>query len=171
VPRSFFQDKFTPSDFSSNLFAADEWIRHMTTQPINATPSPNQLASKNSALNASDFINMMVTQLQNQDPLNPTSNSELLSQMSQIGQLQTSTQLQDTLKGLALQSSLGAAGNLIGKMVQGLDTDGSPLNGLVNSVRVENSDVFLELDSGKSLKLGSVTSIAPAPATATKAAA
>src|SRR5262245_59397869 len=54
----------------------------MTTQPVFASGSPNKIQSKHSALKAEDFINMMVTQLQNQDPLEPAKNSELLAQMS-----------------------------------------------------------------------------------------
>jgi flagellar basal-body rod modification protein FlgD len=131
----------------------------MTTQPIFAPGSPNRLQSKSSTLKAEDFINMMVTQLQNQDPLEPAKNSELLAQMSQIGQLQTATAMQDTLKGLVLQNSLGAAGNLIGKIVEGLDDNGEPMDGLVTAVRVEKNEVMLELDNGKSLKLARVTSI------------
>jgi flagellar basal-body rod modification protein FlgD len=131
----------------------------MTTRAITPEPSPNKITSKNSALKAEDFINMMVTQLQNQDPLEPAKNSELLAQMSQIGQLQTATTMQESLKGLVLQNSLGAAGNLIGKVVEGLDDNGKPMDGLVTSVRVEGDEVFLELDSGKSLKLARVTSI------------
>jgi flagellar basal-body rod modification protein FlgD len=110
-------------------------------------------------LKTDDFIKMMITQLQNQDPLEPAKNQELLAQMSQIGQLQSTTALQESLKGLVLQNSLGAAGNLIGKMVEGLDDDGSSMSGLVSSVRVEKEEVFLELDNGKSLKLARVTSI------------
>src|SRR3954465_3919551 len=119
---------------------------------------------KNFDLKPEDFIKMMVTQLQNQDPLEPAKNDQLLAQMSQIGQLQSSTALQDSLKGLVLQNSLGAAGNLIGKMVQGLDDQADPVSGLVNSVRVKDNNVYLELDSGKTLELGKVTSIAGAAA-------
>jgi flagellar basal-body rod modification protein FlgD len=139
----------------------------MTTQPVFSSPSPNKLQAKNSQLKAEDFINMMVTQLQNQDPLEPAKNSELLAQMSQIGQLQTATAMQDTLKGLVLQNSLGSAGNLIGKMVEGLDDNGEAMDGLVTAVRVEKDEVMLELDNGKSLKLARVTSISQMdPATA-----
>src|SRR5881392_656251 len=111
----------------------------MTTTPIPPSGSPNKIQSKSSALKAEDFINMMVTQLQNQDPLEPAKNSELLAQMSQIGQLQSSNSLQDSLKGLVLQNSLSSAGNMIGKNVEGLDEDGTKLDGTVNSVRVEDS--------------------------------
>jgi flagellar basal-body rod modification protein FlgD len=139
----------------------------MTTSPILPTPSPNKIKSSKSALKPEDFINMMVTQLQNQDPLDPAKNSELLAQMSQIGQLQSTTALQDSLKTLVLQNNLGAAGNMIGKEVEGLDDDGAKMNGLVTSVHVEGDEVSLELDSGKSLKLARVTAITKAPTTST----
>ncbi len=132
----------------------------MTTSPVQSAPSANQVQSSKFALKTEDFIKMMITQLQNQDPLEPAKNQELLAQMSQIGQLQSQTLLQESLQGMVLQQSLGAAGNLIGKMVQGLDDHGEPISGLVSSVRVEKNQVFLELDTGKRLALGSVTEIA-----------
>ena len=128
--------------------------------------SANQIQNKGLNLQAQDFIKMMITQLQNQDPLEPAKNQELLAQMSQIGQLQSTTQLQDSLKGLVLQNNIGSAGNLIGKTVQGLDDQNKPVAGLVNSVRVQQDQVYLELDNGNSLAMTRVTSIAPAPAAA-----
>src|SRR2546430_1260548 len=134
----------------------------MTAMPVTA-PSQNHITSSKHQLNTDDFIKMMLTQLQNQDPLEPAKNQELLAQMSQIGQLQTATQLQNTLKGLTLQNQLGSAGNLIGKLVQGLDSNNENVSGLVSSVRVENNQAFLELDSGKTLPMTNVTAIAAAP--------
>src|SRR3954469_24930423 len=136
----------------------------MIAPPVQSSSSGNKLPASvskgsNFQLKSEDFIKMMVTQLQNQDPLEPAKNDQLLAQMSQIGQLQSSTALQDSLKGLVLQNSLGAAGNLIGKTVQGLDEDGSQMDGLVTSVRVVDNEVSLELDSGKQLKLARVTGI------------
>src|SRR5688572_23711369 len=122
-------------------------------------------AKKNFELKTEDFIKMMITQLQYQDPMEPAKNQELLAQMSQIGQLQSSTQLQETLKGLALQNKIGSAGTLIGKMGRGLDDAQEPAEGLATWVRVEGNDVFLELDNGKRVGLGSVTEIAQKPTT------
>jgi flagellar basal-body rod modification protein FlgD len=142
----------------------------MTAMPVSA-PSQNQVRSSKGQLKTDDFIRMMLTQLQNQDPLEPAKNQELLAQMSQIGQLQTSTQLQETLKGLALQNQLGSAGNLIGKLVQGIDENNDNIVGLVDSVRVENDEVFLELDNGKTLSMNNVIAIANAPANRAPSAA
>src|SRR3954447_20455526 len=135
----------------------------MTTASVPKTVpnATNQMPKKsNFALKTEDFIKMMITQLQNQDPMEPAKNEQLLAQMSQIGQLESSTQLQTSLKSMVLQNNIGAAGNLIGKMVNGLDEKGAPVKGLVNSVRVEDGNVALELDNGKSLAMANVTSIA-----------
>jgi flagellar basal-body rod modification protein FlgD len=132
---------------------------NMITQPVSQGVSGTQIKSKSFELKTEDFIKMMITQLQNQDPLEPAKNQDLLAQMSQIGQLQSSTTLQQSLKGLVLQNSLGAAGNLIGKMVQGMDEQNETVKGIVTSIRVDQDQVYLELDNGQSLPLGRVTTI------------
>lgn len=131
----------------------------MTTSAISSAAG-NSLKSDKMKLKTEDFIKMMITQLQNQDPMEPAKNEQLLAQMSQIGQLEASQSLQESLKTLVLQNNLGSAGNLIGKMVEGQTADGEPIDGLVTSVRVEGDDVVLELDSGQKLELTRVTSIA-----------
>ena len=139
----------------------------MTTSGVNSSASsPNQLVNKKMKLGTMDFVKMMVTQLQNQDPMDPMKNQELLAQMSQIGQLQSATDLQDSMKSMVLQNQIGSAGNLIGKMVKGADMQGKDVVGVVSSIRVSDGAVQLELENGKSLGLDRVTQIAPAPAAA-----
>jgi flagellar basal-body rod modification protein FlgD len=141
---------------------AEGW--NMVTAPIySSTPSGTQSkTNSNFNLQPMDFIKMMVTQLQQQDPTKPADNSQLLAQMGQIGQLQSSNTLTESLKGMVLQNQIGSAGNLIGKSIQGLDDQNNELGGVVNSVKVEGTDVFLELDNGNKLALSRVTSIAGA---------
>ena len=140
----------------------------MTTAQVPQTKpnATNQMPKKNNfALKTEDFIKMMITQLQNQDPMEPAKNEELLAQMSQIGQLETSTQLQTSLKSVTLQTQIGSASALIGKSVQGIDDNNNPIEGVVNSVKVAGDSVQLNLDSGMSVALTNVSSIGPAPAT------
>jgi flagellar basal-body rod modification protein FlgD len=143
----------------------------MITKPLTSggNSQGTQMKGKQFELKAQDFIKMMITQLQNQDPTSPAKNEELLAQMSQIGQLQASTTLTDSIKGMVLQNQIGSAGNMIGKSVQGLTDDNQSVKGIVNSVRVENENVMLELDSGHTLALGRVTAIAQAPGKAVTA--
>ena len=140
----------------------------MTTTRLPNTASGDQLPSTvtkpaTQSMNSSDFINMMITQLQNQDPLQPTDSNALLQQMSAIGQMQSTSQLQSTLQSLTLQNQIGAASALIGKTVTGMDSTNNTISGLVNSVQVTQSGVSLQLDNGKTLDITRVTQIAPGP--------
>ena len=135
----------------------------MSTTPVQALASgtpTTTVANPNANLNSSDFINMMLTELQNQDPLNPTDSQALLSQMSSIGQLQSSTQLQSTLTQFSFQSQLASAGNLIGKTVMGLDASQNNTAGVVTAVTAQNSQVWLQLNNGDQVQMANVTAIA-----------
>ena len=129
------------------------------TATKNNTASGTQSSTNKLALKAEDFIKMMITQLQNQDPMEPAKNEQLLAQMSQISQLQSSTTLQDSLKTLVQQNNLSSAGSMIGKMVKGKDASGADIQGLVNSVKVVDGNLSLELDTGKTMGLADVTDI------------
>lgn len=112
------------------------------------------------ALEVGDFVKLMMTQLQNQDPMNPTSNAELMSQMSQIGQMQNNSTMKTLLTTLSLQNQIGSAGGLIGKTVSGI-VDKNNVSGLVSSVAIANGNVSLVLDNGSHLPMEDVTNIAP----------
>ena len=101
--------------------------------------------------------------------MQPTGSDQLLAQMSQIGQLQSSTQMQDAITSMAQQSQIGSAGNLIGKNVSGTDAQHNPVAGIVDSVRVQSDGVYLELHTGQELSMANVTKIAPAPTLTTTA--
>ncbi len=127
--------------------------------------SASGAAKSNPSLNLTptDFLNMMVKQLENQDPLNPTKSSDLLAQMSQIGQLQSTTSLQTSLSNFGLQTSISSASSMIGKTVQGLDSNAKPQTGVVTSVQVQAGNVALSLDNGQILPLANITEVAPGP--------
>ena len=110
-------------------------------------------------LQPSDFIQMMVTQLQDQDPLDPTSSQDLMSQMADIGQLESSSEMQTTMTSLTLQTQIGSAAALIGKSVTGIDGANNTVTGNVTAVQVAGGNVALTLDSGDSLTLTNVASI------------
>jgi len=145
----------------------------MTAAAIsNNSATGTQVKANKLSLKTEDFIKMMITQLQNQDPLEPAKNGELLQQMSQIGSLQASettqssikdltTSFQDALKGIGLQTQLGSASSLIGKSVKGTDANSNVIQGLVTSIRVKDNEVSLELDNGKTLLMAKVSQITP----------
>lgn len=66
------------------------------------------------------FMTLLVTQLQNQDPLKPMENAELTSQLAQINTVSGIDNLNETLEGITTQIEAGQslqAAELIGKGV------------------------------------------------------
>ncbi|MGN6367263.1 MAG: flagellar hook assembly protein FlgD [Phycisphaerae bacterium] len=118
----------------------------INTNALNSATVANSKNSSNNGLNAlssADFMKLMITQLSNQDPLNPTDSNQMLGQISQISTLQSNTQMTQSLSTLTLQQSIGAGGNLVGKTVTGVDTDGNDVTGVVNGVKVMSNKVYL----------------------------
>jgi len=119
-------------------------------------------------LKSTDFVKIMVEELSNQDPFEPNDSAAILEQLSSLRSIESDLTLQDQLKNLVLQNSIGQAGALIGRDVQGLTPDNDPVSGVVTSVRVVDGKTEVQLDSGARLPLERVTEIArvAAPAAA-----
>ena len=83
------------------------------------------------ALDAEAFMKLLVAQLQNQDPTNPTSNEDMLAQISQMRSLQSNVELTDTLKNMGTGQQLSSAAGMIGKLIADANNDSEPVNGLV----------------------------------------
>jgi flagellar basal-body rod modification protein FlgD len=125
-----------------------------------STNSSNQLAGNSSQqLTANDFIHFLITELQNQDPLNPTSSDQMLSQLSEIGQLQSSTTMVSSLTSMVQQNQVASASALIGKEVVGTDQNTNALMGTVSAVQVNSTGVNLQLDNGGVMPMSNLTSI------------
>lgn len=114
------------------------------------------------ALSSENFLQMMIVQLQNQDPLEPTGNEELLNQISQMRSLQSSIELSDVLKTVSSQQKLGSAASLIGKSVEGIvaGSNGTEttLRGVVVRAFVRGGEAFVGLSSGE-IEIGNITTV------------
>ena len=141
-----------------------------TTSPTSAASGGATSASSSAAtpdrmqsLSVDDFTKMLITELQNQDPTQPMSNTDLMNQVSQIQSIDTNQQLTSTLQSVALGQSIASAGNLIGRTVSGLDANGNQVNGTVSSVSISNGSATLNVGSS-ALPLNNVTQISQANA-------
>ena len=109
-------------------------------QPNTSSASTAANSLKGNGLNDIDltqFLNLMLTELQNQDPLNPTDNAALLQQVGELRGISSNDQLVTTLKGFSNTQELTTASSLIGKTVKGLDAAAKEVNGEVTSVSVK----------------------------------
>ena len=90
-----------------------------------AASSSSNAANPFASLNLNDFIQMMITELQNQDPTNPMSSDEMLSEITQMGQISTAEQLDTTLTGMETGQNLSNASAMIGMQIEGTDSNGN----------------------------------------------
>jgi flagellar basal-body rod modification protein FlgD len=78
---------------------------------MNGTSASSSAASSTSGTSASDlqqtFLQLLVTQLQNQDPTNPMDSSQMTSQLAQIDTVSGVAQLNTSLSSLSTQLSAG----------------------------------------------------------------
>jgi flagellar basal-body rod modification protein FlgD len=121
-----------------------------------SSASPSSLQS----LTVNDFTQMLVTELQNQDPTQPMSSTDLMNQVSQIQSIESNQQLTSTLQAVALGQSIASAGNLIGRTVTGTDSTGKQVTGTVSSVSISNGSANLNVGNS-TLPLNNVTQISP----------
>ena len=138
----------------------------MSTSPTSATGGSGTTSTSSAttdrmqSLTVDDFTKMLVTELRNQDPTQPMSNTDLMNQVSQIQSIDANQQLTSTLQSVALGQSIASAGSLIGATVSGLDAQGNQVNGTVASVSISNGSATLNVGSS-TLPLSNVTQISP----------
>jgi flagellar basal-body rod modification protein FlgD len=134
-----------------------------TVPPASTTPTtPSTGAAAKSALGPSlgkdDFLKLLVGQLKNQDPMNPTSDTDFIGQMAQFSQLEQTTNMATANSELAAQQSGARAISLLGRHVTYPDTAGVSTTGVVEKV---------EWSAGKpKLTIAGVTGIDPNSVTA-----
>ncbi|HVX61789.1 MAG TPA: flagellar hook capping FlgD N-terminal domain-containing protein [Pirellulales bacterium] len=129
-----------------------------TTQTSSSSSSTGSSADAWNSISPDDFLKMLITELQNQDPTNPTDSSQILQQISEIRNIQATSDLTTTLNQVLLEQTFSAASVLVGKSVQGMADDGTSVAGTVDSVTFGNGTATLNVGQ-QTLKLGNVQQI------------
>lgn len=117
-----------------------------------------------SAMKSEDFFRILVTELQQQDPFEPTKTADMIGQVSQIRTIEQSTALNDTLSELTRNQRVGGSSDLIGKyIVASTQTEGGEPNivdGVVTGVSFgPDGAASLELDNGLRVPMSGVTNV------------
>ena len=130
----------------------------------NYQASQTQANKDNSALGKDAFLQLLVTQMKYQDPLDPQDNGEYLAQLAQFSALEQMTNVADGLGDVSklvgnIDTSVlvGQLSNMIGKDVQWIkETSSTDENGKVTTTKTTMEGVV----TGVSISDGSPTIIA-----------
>ena len=101
----------------SNMMSGDQLARleshvHRFNNQLNEGKPPTQSLGKD------DFLKLLITQLQNQDPTAPMEDREFIAQMAQFSSLEQMTNMSGEFSKLARMISSGQAVNLLGRSVE-----------------------------------------------------
>ncbi len=100
------------------------------------------------------FLNLLVAEMSNQDPLEPTTNTEFISQLATFSSMQY---MQDSSK----YAMANYASSLVGKIATGSKMDGADLvmkTGVVDKV-VKSGDTFTVTIDGEDFDISKITSV------------
>lgn len=119
-------------------------------------------------LEAEDFLQMLITQLQNQDPTEPFSQEEMLSQIAQMRSLESDLELTDALSALTSSQSAftsatftSTAAALIGRTITatvGEEGSETELSGEVERALLQDGSAFVVVN-GEQVSIDSITTV------------
>ena len=115
-----------------------------TVDPTSGTPVPS---TPNNTLNQQDFLKLLATQFQQQDPMQPMDDSSFLAQMAQFTSLQQVNTLTDQVTQLRADQQKVAAAAYFGRTVTMDNGNGGTVSGVVTSVDTSGTTPQLQINN------------------------
>tara|TARA_B100001971_G_scaffold212156_1_gene241510 strand:- start:4110 stop:4538 length:429 start_codon:yes stop_codon:yes gene_type:complete len=109
-------------------------------------------------LGQDEFLQLLVTQMRNQDPMKPMSDTEFIAQMAQFSNLEQTKAMSSDIAQLRQSNAFTQATALMGKQVRLLSDEDTFTKGIVTDLTVKDGEVSL-IVNGKPYELGQVVSV------------
>jgi len=137
-------------------------VSYLTSDRTASTSSTSgSTPTDKTQLDNAGFLKLLIAQLDNQDPSSPTDSTTILTQTTQLAQMQTlQEQITTAQESFALQMREAAA-SFVGRQVTWTDADGKGQTGVVASVDYTGSVPMLKV-GGTDVALDAVQTLAPA---------
>ena len=121
-----------------------------TSTSSSASGTSNSLSNVlggSSALGQQQFLQLLVAQLKNQDPMQPMDNTQFVAELAQFSSLEALQQIQSNQQSALGSQLLTQAMSLLGHKVTATGSDGKPVTATVQGIQMNSSDVLLDLGS------------------------
>ena len=113
-------------------------VNGVITNQINPTDKTTEVKDTNSSLDKDAFLQLLVAQMKYQDPLEPTSNTEYISQLATFSEL-------EEMQNVSASVEMQRANNLVGQYVF-VKTDNGFKEGMVDYVVYQGGKVYLSVN-------------------------
>lgn len=94
------------------------------------------------------FMKLLMTELRNQNPMEPMDSTEMMTQIAQLATVESVNNLNASFKDLLKVAQMGSASGLAGKEVE-FRAGSDNMRGTVDSVSVSNDKMYLNIDGYK----------------------
>lgn len=112
----------------------------------------------NNGLGQDAFFKLLITQLQNQDPLNPMEDRQFISQMAEFSSLEKTEKLYSLLEDKLSSNQVINNSHLIGKEITA-NVEDVNLTGVVESIKSQGDQIFAALDNGSEVDITYITQV------------
>ena len=131
---------------------------------INAKYTDSSAKKENtsgSQMGYDQFLNLLCAEMQYQDPLEPTTNTDYVAQMATFSQLEATLSMKDSLTESASATESSVANSLVGKNVVVVDPESETgyTTGKVDYVMYEEGEIYLSIEN-KLYNLSSLDTVA-----------
>jgi flagellar basal-body rod modification protein FlgD len=123
---------------STSAISDNSYLSSLYSTSTSSNTSTSKSTSGTSGLGESDFLNLLITQLKNQNPLEPMKDTDFIAQLANFSNLQQMTSVNTNI------SAMNAAG-LIGKQI----TTSDGLSGTVSQVSIDAGNPSVYVGSKK----------------------
>jgi flagellar basal-body rod modification protein FlgD len=115
---------------------------------VNASTAAAAPATSASGLTSGDFLTLLTTELQNQDPTSPVDDTQSVAQLAQFSALSATEELNTSFQNFQSNFAVLQSASLVGKTVTVNTTSassGSTVTGTIASVSVQNGQPYFTL--------------------------
>ena len=131
-----------------------------STSAKGSSASKSTPENPSAELGKNDFLQLMVAQLQAQNPLEPTSDTQYVSELAQFSQLEQTTNLAQSNGEQVGAARTAQAVQLIGHKVSYTDpSTGGTVQGTVESVEITSSGAALTVEGVAGIEPGAISEV------------
>ena len=109
-------------------------------------------------LGKDDFLKLLVTQLQHQDPMNPMDDKDFMGQMAQFSTLEQITNMAQSTSQMGAETQVSQSIALIGHTVTFAREDGTTGSGVASSVSLNDGSILITVGN-EQISPGSIETV------------
>ncbi len=158
------------SDLSGT--AATSGASSIDTSGLSAAPSTAGAANSANVggLTSNSFLQLLVSQLTNQDPMNPTDSTTYITEESEFSMVQSMNQVSSQMTNLYGSQEMQQATDLIGKNISYTDSNGDSTSGVVSAASPGTAGAAVVRVGADQIPLSSISEVTAAGAAAASTA-